>query len=92
MKKTKLNIILSVNAHDIVHFIEQNSEYDLNKSCDIYSNELNHIQYNLPDEIEMIDEYRISKVMVDKLKYDGWIKKFTDIQEMSQDYYILFTD
>jgi hypothetical protein len=53
---------------------------------------LDYIQYNLPDEIEMEDEYRISKVIVDKLKYDGWIKKFTDIQEISQDYYILFTD
>jgi len=92
MKKTKLNIIPSVDTTDIIHFIEQNSEYDWNQSCDIFSKELNHIQYNLPDEIEMEDEYRISKVIVDKLEYDGWIKKFTDIQEISQDYYILFTD
>jgi hypothetical protein len=98
MKKTKLNIIPSVDKNDIIHFIEQNSEYDSNQSFDIFSKELTHIQYNLPDEIESYwfesveDEYRISKVIVDKLKYDGWIKKFTDVQEISQDYYILFTD
>ena len=92
MKKTKLNIIPSVNTVDIIEFITKNSDNDWNKSCDILGNELNHIQYELPEQIEMEDEYRISKVIVSKLIYDGWIKKFTEIQEISQDYYILFTD
>ena len=91
MKKTKFKIIPSINETDIIYFINQNSEYDWNQSCDIFSKELEHILYNLPDEIEMEYEHRISKVIVDKLQYDGWIKKFTDIQEISQDYYILFT-
>ena len=92
MKKTKLDIIPSVDTSDIIYFIEQNSDYDWNQSCDIFAIELNHVQNNLPDEIEMEDEYRISKVIVSKLKHEGWIKKFTEIQEMLQDYYILFTD
>ena len=61
MKKIELNIIPSVNTADIIQFIEQNSNYDCNQSCDIFSHELDYIQYNLPDEIEMEDEYRISK-------------------------------
>lgn len=92
MKKTKINITPSINTTDIIHFIEQNSQYNWNESCDIFSKELNHIQYKLPNEIETEDEHRISKVIVDKLQYDGWIKKFTNTQEIKTDYYILFTD
>jgi len=92
MKKTKLNIIPSVDTSDIIHFIEQNSDYDWNKSCDIFSSELSYIENNLPDEIEVEVDGIISKVIVNKLNYDGWIKKFTETQEISQDYLILFTD
>jgi hypothetical protein len=92
MKKIKLNITPSVNTVDIIQFITKNSNNDWNASCDIFGQELNHIQYELPDQIEMEDEYRISKVIIGKLTYDGWIKKFTETQEISQDYYILFTD
>ncbi len=52
-----------------------------NTSCNIFGQELNHIQYELPNQIEMEDEYRISKVIIDKLTHDGWIKKFTETQE-----------
>jgi len=92
MKKTNLKLIPSVNTTDIINFITKNSDNEWNTSCTIFQTELNHILYKLPQQIEMEDEYRISKVIVDKLVYDGWIKKFTDIQEITQDYYILFTD
>ncbi len=92
MKKTKLNIIPSVNTNDIILFIEQNSDYDWNESCDIFSKEFEEVQGNLRKEIRIEAEYTIAKVIVDNLKYEGWIKKFTDTQELSQDYYILFTD
>ena len=64
MKKTKLNIIPSVDTSDIIHFIEQNSDYDWNKSCDIFSSELSYIENNLPDEIEVEVDGIISKVIV----------------------------
>ena len=65
---------------------------DWNKACRIFSDELSHIQYNLPDQIEMEDEYVVSKVIVSKLTYDGWIKWFSETQELKEDYYILFTN
>jgi len=91
-KKINLKMIPSVNTVDIIRFIENNSEHDWNKCCDIFAQELNHIQYNLPDQIKMEDEYRISKVIIEKLEYDGWIKNFTETQSITEDYYILFTD
>ena len=92
MKKIKLNVIPSVNTIDITTFILKNSKEEWNSCCTILSNELNHIMYELPNQIEMEDEFRIFKVVVKKLKYDGWIKKFTDTQELLEDYYILFTN
>lgn len=92
MKKTKLNMILSVYTSDIIRFIEQNSDYDWNESCDIFGSELDYIENNLPDEIKLKVEFVVWKVIVNKLNYDGWIKKFTETQEISQDYLILFTD
>lgn len=92
MKQINLKIIPSVNTSDIIQFIKLNSDYDWNTCCAIFSNELAHIQYNLPDQIEMEDEYRISKVIIDKLKYEGWIKRFTHFHNLKENYYILFTD
>lgn len=92
MKKIKLNIIPSVDTSDIIRFIEQNSHYSFNESCDIFGNELSYIENDLPNEIEVEVEEVIWKVNINKLSHDGWIKKFTETQEISQDYYILFTD
>lgn len=92
MKSIDLKIIPSVNTSDIINFIRINSIFDWRESCNAFSNELNHIQYNLPDQIEMEDEYRISKVIVNKLEYEGWIKSFTKYHNLKEDYYILFTD
>jgi hypothetical protein len=92
MIKTKLKPILSVDTYDIIFFITENSNFVWNEACDVFTKELNHIQYNLPDQIEMEDEYRISKVIVSKLEFDGWIKSFTEVQELTEDYYILFTN
>lgn len=92
MKKIDLNIIPSVNTSDIIRFIQLNSKHSWNECNDIFSKELDYITYELPDEIKMINEYIISKVIIDKLEYNGWIKKFTEVQEIKQDYYIIFTD
>jgi len=108
MNKIDLKVIPSVNISDIQHFIIHNShpEIDINnrkldsdywkvwRECnDIFVDELYDIQSNFPDQIEMVDtSERISKVIVSELIYDGWIKKFTETQELKEDYYILFTD
>lgn len=92
MNKTHLKIIPSVDTSDLVRFIRVNSTYNWNESCDILSQELNFIVDALPEQIETEVEYTIYKVIISKLKHKGWIKLFTDTQEISQDYYILFTD
>lgn len=92
MNKIILNIIPSVNTVDIIEFITKNSENDWNTACGIFGSELNYIIHRHPEEIEMITEEEISKVIVSKLQYDGWIKNFTETQEITENYYILFTD
>ena len=48
--------------------------------------------YNELGEIDIEVEGVIWEVNINRLKYDGWIKKFTEVQEITQDYLILFTD
>ena len=81
-----------MNTADIIHFIQVNSEKSWNDCCSIFSQELDKLLYEFPDQVEMEDEERISKVIVEKLKEEGWIKKFTETQEIKEDYFILFTD
>jgi len=92
MDKIDLNPTLSINSSAIVYFIARNSEHNWNDSCDVFQQELDHITENLPDEIETEVEYRVFRVYVNILQYDGWIKKFTETQELTEDYIILFTD
>lgn len=94
MEKIKLKLISSVNHSDIINFIMKNSGLSNPEANDALSNEMDHIIWDLPDcdGIEIIDEERISKVIISKLNYNGWIKKFTSTQELTDDYYILFTD
>ena len=93
MNKIDLKIIPSVDTSDIIHFIETNSNNSWNESCTILTDELQDIQNNFPGQVGMIDSSeRICKVVVSELTYDGWIKKFTETQELKEDYYILFTD
>lgn len=92
MNKIKLKIIPSIDSSEILYFISQNSKHNWNGANDVFTDELNHITWNLPHEIETEVEFRIFKVMVDNLIQDGWIKKFTETQELTENYYILFTD
>ncbi len=92
MKKVEINVIPSVNYADVVNFIIVNSDYDKNQANTVLSDELGHIHFKLPDQIETVCEHRISKVIVNELTYDGWVKKFTEAQGLSENYYILFTD
>jgi hypothetical protein len=92
MTKIDLKSTFAINSNAIVAFIARNSEHNWNGSYDVFIDELNYITENLPDEIEAEVEYRVFRVYVNKLQYDGWIKKFTEMQELTEDYIILFTD
>lgn len=92
MKKIELDVLPSVNTTDIIRFVELNSGKNWNESCEIVGQELSNVENNYPDQIEVEVDGTVSKVIVNKLQYDGWIKKFTETQQLRQDYYILFTD
>jgi hypothetical protein len=92
MTKIDLKPTFAINSNAIVAFIARNSENDWKGSYDIFTDELNYITENLPDEIEAEVEYRVFRVYVNVLQHDGWIKKFTNIQELMENYIILFTD
>jgi hypothetical protein len=92
MNKIDLKPTLSINSSAIVYFIARNSEHNWNGSCDVFQQELDHITKNLPDEIETEVQNKVFRVYVNRLQYDGWIKKFTDTQELMENYIILFTD
>lgn len=85
-------IFLNLHGFDYYQTTDSNHATKWNKCCNIFDRELNHIQYELPDQIKMEDEYRISKVIVSELKHDGWILKFTKENNLVENYFILFTD
>jgi len=92
MTKIYLKPTLAINNNAIVYFIARNSVHNWNDSNNIFTDELDHIAWNLPDEIETEVQNKVFRVNVNKLQYDGWIKKFTETQELTEDYIILFTD
>jgi hypothetical protein len=89
MDKIDLKPTLSINSNAIVYFIARNSVHNWNDATEIFTDELNHITENLPDEIETEVKNTLFRVNVSKLQYDGWIRKFTKTQELTEDYIVL---
>lgn len=100
MIKTDLVKIIAVTQEDIYDFIFENHDVDedneesfnRNMAISLFHHELNYIEDNNEKGIDIINPYTIWKVIVDELEYKGWIKLFTETQELTQDYYILYVD
>ena len=94
MKKIQLKIIPSVNTKDIIRFILVNTNPDVeiltdewttcwNKSFSTFQKEMQHIG-TLSGQIIEETEGIIALVIVAELKFNGWIKKFVETQEIKK--------
>ena len=100
MVKTDLVKIIAVTQENIYDFIFENhgvdedeeEPFDGNMAITLFHNELNYLEDNNKKGIEIINPHTTWKVIVDELEYEGWIKLFTETQELTQDYYILYVD
>ena len=100
MVKTDLVKIIAVTQENIYDFIFENHDvdeneeepFDRNTAITFFHHELNYLVDNNIKGIEIINPYTTWKVIVDELEYEGWIKLFTETQELTQDYYILYVD
>ena len=96
MVKTDLVKIIAVTQQDIYDFIFENHGVDEDEEEPFDGNMAITLFHNLVDNnikgIEIINPYTTWKVIVDELEYEGWIKLFTETQELTQDYYILYVD
>ena len=100
MIKIDLVKIIAVTQQDIYDFIFENhgvneddeESFDENMAISLFHHELNYIEDNNKKGIEIINPHTTWKVIVDELEYEGWIKLFTETQELTQDYYILYVD
>ena len=102
MKKTQLKIIPSVNTKDIIRFIAFNTNPNIdvsntefhnlwNKSFSTFQKEMRHMVSLKGQVTEIVDGF-VALVNINELVFNGWIKKFTDTQEIKENYYIIFTD
>lgn len=100
MVKTDLVKIIAVTQENIYDFIFENHDgdedeeepFNRNTAISLFHHELNYIVDNNKKGIEIINPHTTWKVIVDELEYEGWIKLFTETQELTQDYYILYVD
>jgi hypothetical protein len=90
-----------VNTNPDVEILTDEWSYAWNKSFSTFQKEMQHMD-NLPEQMkvfaggfdkhgEPIDGF-IALVVVAELKFNGWIKKFAETQEIKEDFYILFTN
>ena len=100
MVKTDLVKIIAVTQENIYDFIFENHDgdedeeepFNRNMAISLFHHELNYFEDNNKKGIEIINPHTTWKVIVDELEYKGWIKLFTETQELTQDYYILYVD
>lgn len=100
MIKTDLVKIIAVTQQDIYDFIFENhgvdedeeEPFDGNMAITLFHNELNYLEDNNKKGTDIINPHTTWKVIVDELEYEGWIKLFTETQELTKDYYILYVE
>lgn len=102
MKKIQLKITPSVDTKDIIHFILVNTNPDVkplseewsicwNKAFSTFQKEMQHMN-TLPEQMKMVTDGFVALVIIAELKFNGWIKKFAETQEIKENFYILFTN